>query len=348
MVIAAGISVKTRVRGRVKRVGRRAWQSRPRDTAFSSPFHPNTVGKSLAGMSPHPSATRFTALASRWQDFYRRESDMNHCTKEQLIAFETRIKELWEAGDLPFLIHLCGGNEDQLIELFQEVQPGDWIFSTHRSHYHYLLSGGSPERLEQLIRTGNSMFVFGKTAHPHSSALISGDQRLQCKFLSSSVLAGCCGIAAGVAWGIKESQKSKVESPKPELPDSRLKTQDPRHPRVWCFLGDGAEEEGHFFEAAMFVEGHDLPCTFVIEDNDRSVDTLKHQRRGRGMTTMWSGFRCVRRYRYTATYPHAGSGCKHQIEFNPEIVRKLSHGGAENTERNKLCEHCASVVKAIT
>ncbi|MFN3077090.1 MAG: thiamine pyrophosphate-dependent enzyme [Alphaproteobacteria bacterium] len=212
---------------------------------------------------------------------------MNYATKDQLIAFENRIKGLWEAGDLPFLLHLCGGNEDQLIEIFAGIQEGDWIFSSHRNHYHALLAGIEPAKLEALIRSGHSMFVFDRTRN----------------FVTSSILAGTCGIAAGVAWQLKHSGSSN---------------------RVWCFLGDGAEEEGHLYEAALFVAGQELPCTFVIEDNNRQVDTDKATRRAAQLTNPLDSLPCVRRYHYTAVYPHAGSGCKHQITFNPAIVKQFA------------------------
>jgi TPP-dependent pyruvate/acetoin dehydrogenase alpha subunit len=76
--------------------------------------------------------------------------------KQDLIDFELRIKALFEQGKLPYLIHLCGGNEDQLIEIFKDIKPDDWIFSSHRSHYHYLLAGGDSDVLEQMIREGRS------------------------------------------------------------------------------------------------------------------------------------------------------------------------------------------------
>jgi len=205
---------------------------------------------------------------------------MNYLTADELIAFEEHVQELWERGDLPFLVHFCGGNEHELIGLFDEVREGDWVFSSHRAHYHYLLAGGSRSRLETLIRTGRSMFVFDRERN----------------FLTSSVLAGTCGIAAGVAWQLKQENSPH---------------------RVWCFIGDGAEEEGHFYESVLFVQGNELPCTFVIEDNDRSVDTDKEKRRGRAQIA-WP--ECVRRYHYRPTWPHAGSGCRHQITFNPAVV----------------------------
>jgi pyruvate dehydrogenase E1 component alpha subunit len=192
---------------------------------------------------------------------------MEKATKNELIEFERRIIPLWEAGKIPFPIHFSGGNEDQLIEIFKEINEGDYIFSTHRSHYHYLLAGGSPEKLEELILKGDSMHVF--------------DKRLN--FLTSSIVAGTPAIAAGIALGLK-SNKNKNH--------------------VWCFVGDGAEDEGHFYEAVRYVDGHQLPCTFVIEDNNRSVETPKEVRYGKS-EIQWPS--CVRRYHYTPIYPHVGT-----------------------------------------
>ena len=198
-------------------------------------------------------------------------------SKQELIDFEKKIAEHWENGDLPFLIHLSGGNEDFLIDLFEEdIEPGDWVFSTHRNHHHALLSGIDAGKLEQLILDGNSMFVFNKDKH----------------FFSSSILAGTCAIAAGVAYALKESGSENW---------------------VYCFLGDGAEEQGHFYEAVMFVEAQDLPCMFIIEDNDRQVDTTFVERNPNKFKFEMPS--CVIRNKYTATYPHAGNGTKKQIVF---------------------------------
>jgi pyruvate dehydrogenase E1 component alpha subunit len=211
-------------------------------------------------------------------------------TAQSLIEFELGIRELWEQGQLPSLVHLCGGNEQQLIEIFSEIKEGDWVFSTHRNHSHALLAGIDPDLLELKIKEGDSMFVYSRKHN----------------FLCSAVLAGCCGIAAGVAWEMNSRQDWNAI-----------------HPRnhVWCFIGDGGEEEGHFYEAAMFVEANDLPCTFIIEDNNRSVDTPREHRRGaaKGLEHL---FKCVRRYHYTPTYPHAGSGCSFKIEFDKDATER--------------------------
>lgn len=213
---------------------------------------------------------------------------MNYATKEQLIAFEDSIKAEWEAGELPCLLHLCGGNEDQLISIFSEAREGDWFFSTHRNHYHALLAGIPAGVVHDSIRNGRSMFTFSKERN----------------FLSSAILAGTTAIAAGVALSLKRDGSSS---------------------RVWCFIGEGGIAEGHFWEAINYVEGHHIPCTFIVEDNGRQVDTPKAEHRGpfSTMEKALESFACVRTYAYQPTYPHAGSGCAFKIEFKPEAIERM-------------------------
>lgn len=182
------------------------------------------------------------------------------------MGFSDNMSGLMVAGMVPYTVHLSGGNEDQLKEIFDTyIHEGDWVFGTHRSHYHYLLSGGKTNVLEDMIMNGKSMFIFGK------------------RFFTSSLLAGTVAIAAGVALALKLNKSNN---------------------NVWCFIGDGAEEEGHFYEAVRFVDGRDLPCTFIIEDNDRSVKTPKSAR----YDSEFKWPECVMRYKYEPTWNHGGPG----------------------------------------
>ena len=201
---------------------------------------------------------------------------MKNATKQELIDFEKSVASHWEAGDLPYLIHLSGGNEDSLIDLFEDIKDGDWIFSTHRNHHHALLAGIPQSELLGRILSGDSMFVFDRSRN----------------FYTSSFLAGTCAIAAGVAYSLKEEGSDNW---------------------VWCFVGDGAEEQGHFYEAVMFVEGQDLPCMFIIEDNNRSVDSTIEERMPTKFRMEWPS--CVIRDCYKPTYPHAGNGTSKRIVF---------------------------------
>lgn len=192
----------------------------------------------------------------------------SNITKEEMINFEKKIAQLWEKAKIPYPVHFAGGNEDQLIKIFKEIGKRDYIFSTHRSHYHYLLAGGSQNHLEEMIMQGKSMHIFDK----------------ELNFLSTAIVAGGPAIATGVALAFKKKSSNN---------------------KVWCFVGDGAEDEGHFYEAVRYVDGYNLPCTFIIEDNDRSVKTPKIERYGKSQIN-WP--KCVKRYNYTATFPHVGNG----------------------------------------
>ncbi len=204
------------------------------------------------------------------------------------MAFEQGTREAFADGSLPFLVHLSGGNEADLISIFRAVKPEDWVFSTHRNHYHALLKGIHPDRLAQLIADGRSMFVFSEDHN----------------FVTSSILAGNAAMAAGVALAIQQDGES-------------------RH--VWCFVGDGAEDNGHFYEAVRFATARDLPVTFVIEDNDRQVDTDFVSRWGSSNRFPWDSPKVIR-YHYKPTFPHGGAGLPPgSVRFRPEVV--TAHSG---------------------
>lgn len=188
-------------------------------------------------------------------------------TEEELIAFENRIGDLYMDNKLPFLFHLSGGNEKELIDIFKDIKEGDYVISNHRSHYHALLHGIPPEVVEDRILNGRSMFIYDRERN----------------FFCSAIIGGTPAIAAGIAWALKQKGSDK---------------------KVWCFIGDGTEDNGHTYEAIRYVDGFDLPCTFVIENNNRSVETTNEERWGKTADYMWNS-PSVRKYYYDITYPHA-------------------------------------------
>jgi len=156
--------------------------------------------------------------------------------KEDLIAFEEEIKELFEAGQIRAPIHLSVGSEDKLIEIFREIREQDWVFSTHRSHYHALLKGIPAEWVKNEILAGRSMHLNNK----------------EYRFMTSSIVGGCLPIAVGVALAIKRRYLNE---------------------KVWVFIGDMASTTGMCHECMLFASGRELPITFVIENNKFSVNT---------------------------------------------------------------------------
>lgn len=153
-----------------------------------------------------------------------------------LIEFEAEVGRRFEAAQIRSPVHLSGGNETQLIEIFREVHPDDWVFSTWRSHYHALLHGMPKDELMAEIMAGNSMHLMSA----------------KYKIITSSVVGGTLPIALGVAAALKRKESDR---------------------RVWCFVGDMAASIGMFNECRKYASGHSLPITFVIEDNGVSCDT---------------------------------------------------------------------------
>ena len=156
--------------------------------------------------------------------------------KEELIAFEEKIKIIYEKGKIKAPIHLSGNNESQLIKIFKRINKSDWVFSTWRNHYHALLKGIPAKWLEKEIINGRSM----------------GINNLKKKFYSSAIVGGIIPIAMGVAQSIKlKKQKNKV----------------------WVFIGDMTYETGIFHECYKYCKNFNLPIKFVVEDNNMSTNS---------------------------------------------------------------------------
>jgi len=193
-------------------------------------------------------------------------------TFEQLQAFEKHIKDQYAAAKVRGVVHLSGGNEKELLEIFQYVNPKDWVFSTWRNHYHALLHGVPPEELnEMIIKNKKSMSVHHRSPD----------------FYASSIVGGATPIGIGVAEALKRSG-------------------NPENRKVWIFVGDMTSETGIFHEAYKYATNHNLPVQFVIEDNNQSTNTPTDEVWGK--KTNWKEKENIIYYTYERIYPHHGCG----------------------------------------
>jgi pyruvate dehydrogenase E1 component alpha subunit len=188
--------------------------------------------------------------------------------KAGLIQFERKMADHWESGKVKGPIHLSGGNEDELIEIFKYIKKTDWVFSTWRSHYHALLKGIPSEWLEEEILAGRSITIVSK----------------ENRFYSSAIVGAIIPIATGVALANKRDGKDD---------------------KVWCFIGDMAFETGGFYEMHKYAQRYDLPIRFVVEDNGVSTNTPTEEtwngiKREVPNDVIW--------YNYKKEWPHYGTG----------------------------------------
>ena len=198
-------------------------------------------------------------------------------TKTELVEFETRIANLFNAGKIRFPIHLSSNNQEKLIEIFKLIDINDWIFSSWRSHYHCLLKGVPELEVENAILEGRSISLNFPSHRIFSSAIVGGQ----------------ISQAIGVALAIKMKESNE---------------------KVWCFIGDMTSETGVAQTAMTYALNFDLPIFFVIEDNEKSVltDTRKVWGTDKLRYELNENPK-VLSYKYKNNYPHAGAGMRVQF-----------------------------------
>jgi len=199
-------------------------------------------------------------------------------TAEDLIAFESEVAKRYENGEIKSPIHLSGGNERQILDIFQGIKSEDWCLATWRNHYAALLKGIPPDELMRQILAGRSMSV----------------NSVEHNFYTSSIAGGILPIAVGLGMAIERRGED-------------------RH--VYAFVGDMVSHMGIFHESFKYAFNFDLPVTFIIEDNGKSVQTDTQKawgedrdggdppRTGRVMHDRNSLY-----YWYELTWPHHGTG----------------------------------------
>ena len=200
----------------------------------------------------------------------------NLLTKEQLVDFETDIANCFNNAMIKAPVHLYDGNEEQMISIFKNVKPEDWVFCSWRSHYQCLLKGVPQEQLKQDILDGKSITLCYPEYNVYSSAIVTGN----------------IPIATGTALDIK--RKGGIN-------------------HVWCFVGDMTSETGTFFENWKYAVNHDLPITYVIENNGKSVCTETHKVWNTDELYFAKETRKIIYYEYQTKYPHAGAGARIQF-----------------------------------
>lgn len=194
-------------------------------------------------------------------------------TQEDIVAFENEISSLYAEGQIRAPIHLRSGCENQLIEIFKKVRRQDWVYSYWASHIQCLLKGIPRDVLRKEIIAGKSI------------SLCFPEERIYC----SGIVGSLAGVAVGTALGIKRRGGSE---------------------HVWLFTGDMGAECGIFHEALKYAHNHELPITFVVEDNGISVHT--ETREVWGDDQPWfAGTKYEKKiiyFKYKNGWPHSGIG----------------------------------------
>ncbi len=181
--------------------------------------------------------TRQSTLSS---DDYRRLYE----SLQRIRCVEERIAEIYPSDKIKSPIHLSIGQEAISVGICDNLNRDDVVVGTYRGHALYLAKGGN---LNQFMAE-----LFGKTdgcarGKGGSMHMIDMSHNI---LGSSAVVSTHIPVAMGYAWRLKQQAKGQV---------------------IACFFGDGATEEGVFYETLNFASLHKLPILFVCENNGLAI-----------------------------------------------------------------------------
>ena len=207
--------------------------------------------------------------------------------------------------------HLSIGQEAIAVGVCSNLTNEDQVLSSHRAHAHYLAKGGCL----------NSMLaeIYGKVTG--CSKGMGGSMHLIDKsvgFMGSTAIVGnTIPVAVGSALAMKIQEKKSISC---------------------VFLGDGATEEGVFYESINFAIIHNLPVLFICENNLYSVYSGLEVRQPKGRKI----FEMVRAFGIESS--HGDGNNVQQVSDYVELARDkiLSGNGPQFLEFDtyRWREHC--------
>ena len=163
---------------------------------------------------------------------------------KKIRMVEERIAKEYPNNEIRCPTHLSIGQEGVPAVLSTLIKKSDFFVSTHRGHAHYLSKGGDLNKMIAELYGKKTGCSGGKGGSMH---LIDKDNG----FMGTSAIVGN-SIPLGVGLGLSIKLK--------------------RNNNISCiFIGDGAIEEGVFYESLNFAVLKSLPVLFICENNLYSV-----------------------------------------------------------------------------
>lgn len=158
----------------------------------------------------------------------------------RIRVFEERVAELLYKKEIICPVHLYVGQEAIAAGVCQNLNRNDYVFSTHRSHGHYLANGGSMKKLMAELYGKETGCSRGKGGSMH---IVDTQNRYMG---SSAIVAGSIPLAVGAAYSSKMKNNGQVSI---------------------AFFGDGGTDEGVYYESLNLASLYKLPVIFVCENN---------------------------------------------------------------------------------
>jgi TPP-dependent pyruvate/acetoin dehydrogenase alpha subunit len=158
----------------------------------------------------------------------------------RIRRFEERLAKLFKRGKLPGFVHLYIGEEAVAVGACSALKKEDRITSTHRGHGHVIAKGAEVERMMAELLGREDGYCRGKGGSMHTVDFSLGIMG------TNGIVGGGIPIAVGSAWGDKQLGRDHV---------------------TVSFFGDGASNQGVFFEGMNLAAIWKLPVIFMCENN---------------------------------------------------------------------------------
>jgi 2-oxoisovalerate dehydrogenase E1 component len=182
---------------------------------------------------------------------------------QKLIAirrFEETVLNKFPTGVFFGTTHAYLGQEANAVGVLNPLKPGDFVFSNHRCHGHFLAYGGDPRALFAEMMGKSTGVCAGRGGSQH---LQWGD------FYSNGVQGGIAPIAAGMAMAEKLKKTGAIGV---------------------CFVGDGTLGQGVVYEALNMAALWQLPVLYVVEHNQIAQTTPSGSVFAGDLVTRFNGF----------------------------------------------------------
>ena len=169
----------------------------------------------------------------------------------RIRMIEESLAENYSKQKMRTPVHLSIGQEAAAAASGAVLNKTDYAVSSHRAHAHYLAKGGNLNAMIAEIHGKVTGCCRGRGGSMH---LI--DQSVG--FMGSTAIVGnTIPIGVGLGLSLQLNQGNNISC---------------------IYLGDGAIEEGVFYESLNFAVLKKLPVLFICENNLYSVYTPLHKR----------------------------------------------------------------------
>ena len=153
---------------------------------------------------------------------------------------EERLVREYLENNIRSFVHFYIGEEATAVGVCMNLTNQDYAFGTHRCHGHYLAKGGDLKRMIAELYGKSSGCCRGKGGSMHLVDKGVGYMG------SISILASVAPIAVGAAFAQKYRGEDNI---------------------TVVFVGDGAADEGGFYESVNLAALMKAPIVFVVENN---------------------------------------------------------------------------------